>query len=707
MSDLLDAALAWHEAGCCVVPARPDGSKAPWSKWKQYQQTRSTPEALESWFSGPHFDGLGLVCGAVSGNLEMFEIEGRAAAAGMGDRLGALMKDNGLEALWRRVTDGYLEQTPSGGFHWLLRVDGDCRPPTKLASNAAGECLIETKGEGGFTIVAPSGGRTHPTGQPWTVRMGIIGSIPTVTVDERDSLYAIATMLDETPAPVEQPREAQRERAAGEVRPGDDYNQRAQWRDILTPHGWAWAYDLTCGRAWRRPDKKIGVSATTGRNDADNLYVFSSSTPFAQGKPYSKFGAYALLEHGGDFSAAARDLAAQGYGSKPMNLYAVPDFEAVPTVEGSMALAPIPQVNPAETLTPEQLAERAHANRVITELYQIRAKHDAKIQHTAELAAKNFRAPAYTRTLTEELLIPDEPVSYFVDELLPTGGNALLAAQFKAGKTTMVTNLLRSYADGDPFLGRFTVTPGEGRIAIFNYELSPNQYRTWLREQGIVNTDRVAVLHLRGHRLPLTVPSVEDWVVNWLIEQECSAWIADPFARAATGTDENSNTEVGVWLDTFDVIKARAGISAAVLPTHTGRAVQEQGQERARGATRLDDWADVRWLLTKDDDENRFFRATGRDVELSEELLTFEPLTRSLTLGGGDRRWVANRALSQRVLDFVNANPGAGVKALQTGVKGNKEQIDAARLDLIRRHKVRVEDGPRSAQFHYANEVEA
>lgn len=360
-----------------------------------------------------------------------------------------------------------------------------------------------------------------------------------------------------------------------------------------------------------------------------------------------------------------------------------------------------------ERLTPEQIAERNHQSRVYAELVTLRARHDAKTQHTAELAASTFRAPAYTRSLTDELLIPDQPVSYAVEDLLPSGGNALLAASYKAGKTTLVTNLLRAYADNQPFLGRFQINPGPGRIAIFNYELSGDQYRRWLRAAGIVNTDRVAVLHLRGHRLPITSPSVEDWIVNWLIEQQVSFWIADPFARAATGTDENSNTEVGVWLDTFDVIKERAGITEAVLPTHTGRTEQEQGQERARGATRLDDWADVRWLLMKDDEERRFFRATGRDVDMAEEQLGYDPLTRALTLAGGDRRWVKNRELEQRVLDYINANPGCGVRAIEAGVRGKGEQIRAARGGLLARHKVRVEDGPNNAQRHYANEVEA
>lgn len=361
----------------------------------------------------------------------------------------------------------------------------------------------------------------------------------------------------------------------------------------------------------------------------------------------------------------------------------------------------------SDDLDDDAIAVLNHERRVHAELVVLRARHDAKQLHTAEIAARTFRVPAFTHTLTDELAIPDEPVRYAVEDLLPAGGNALLAAQYKSGKTTLVMNLLRAYADDEPFLGRFRVTPGTGRIAFFNYELSDTLCRRWLRDMGINNTDRVSVLNLRGYRLPLTAASVEDWIVGWLREHDITFWIADPFARAATGTDENSNTEVGVWLDTFDVIKDRAGVSEAVLPTHTGRTEHEAGQERARGATRLDDWADVRWLMTKDDEDRRYFRATGRDVELAEEMLTYDAGTRALQYGGGDRKWVKNRALAQSVLDFINANPGVGVKAIQAGVVGNKVQIDAMRQDLIRRHRVRVDSGERGMQMHYANEETA
>jgi hypothetical protein len=98
--------------------------------------------------------------------------------------------------------------------------------------------------------------------------------------------------------------------------PGHDFEKRATWEDILEPHGWA--KDLVVGgeTRWTRPGKDGGTSATTGHNAG--LHVFTSSAlPFEPNGNYSKFAAYTLLNYGGDFGAATKSLAAQGYGSRP------------------------------------------------------------------------------------------------------------------------------------------------------------------------------------------------------------------------------------------------------------------------------------------------------------------------------------------------------------------------------------------------------
>jgi P4 family phage/plasmid primase-like protien len=340
------AVLAWVDAGCSIVPIRADGSKSPATGWKAAQTVRASPEVARGYAKS--YDGIGVVCGAVSGNLEMFELEGRAISEGYGQRLREACRDHGIEHVLDTLMAGCLTQSPSGGYHMWYRVDGTARGNTKLArrpgTDQPVEVLIETRGEGGQAVVPPSGGRTHPTGKPWTQHAGSPAGIPTITGEQRDMLHAVANLLDEMPVEADPaPPVAVRDAGSGK-RPGDDYNDRASWDEILTPYGWMKAGRLGPGYAWRRPEKTDpGISATTGqREDADRLYVFTTSTVFESERPYTKFGAYALLEHGGDYGAAAKALRRAGYGEPDKPRDQAADLRGLvadaPAVEGNLAV---------------------------------------------------------------------------------------------------------------------------------------------------------------------------------------------------------------------------------------------------------------------------------------------------------------------------------------------------------------------------------
>lgn len=98
--------------------------------------------------------------------------------------------------------------------------------------------------------------------------------------------------------------------------PGDDFNARESWAKILEPHGWTALRDGDDVIYWRRPGKTDeSHAATTNHLNSDRLHVFSSNAdPFEPDCSYSKFSAYALLNHSGDFYAAAADLRRRGYG---------------------------------------------------------------------------------------------------------------------------------------------------------------------------------------------------------------------------------------------------------------------------------------------------------------------------------------------------------------------------------------------------------
>lgn len=378
--------------------------------------------------------------------------------------------------------------------------------------------------------------------------------------------------------------------------------------------------------------------------------------------------------------------------------------------------APLPPVSvlpdlPAaapETVDLAELQAQVYEQRVSAEMNSQRLRREARKRLDAEDAVSQFRAPAWWPSLTVELQQPEVETQYAIERMLPAGGNVLLTAAFKAGKTTLVNNLAKSYADDVPFLGRYKVDVEPGRrIALFNYEVDTQQYRRWLRHAGIVHGDSVVLLHLRGSRLPLTVPFIEDWVVDWLRARNVGMWVVDPFARAYTGCgDENDNSAVGTFLDTLDVIKARAGVRDLILTAHTGRAEHEQGRERARGATRLDDWADVRWMLNRADDDQRVLSATGRDVEVDEGALTFDPTTRLMTFTEGlGRRLLQTQADAELVRQAVADDPGILRTALRDGLGIKTARADAAIRYAVDHHFITVSKGAGRSEQHWPNTV--
>ena len=326
-------ALTCLEQGISIIPITPAserGSKRPAVPWKTYQQKLATRGDAARWFHD-RAHGLAAVCGEISGGLIMIELEGRAA--NMLPQLRETSRERGPETadLFHKLTTGWAEVSPSGGFHFYARTPENTHGNRKLARTPDGTVLAETRENGGYTVIAPTGGEYHETGRPWTRLAGGPPTLPTFTLTQLDTLLDIFRTLDEAPAaPTLTSSRARRPdpaptpaatRDAGALTPGDEYEQKTSWEDILTPHGWTISSRDATTTYWTRPGKNMGVSATTGRaQDRDRLYVFSSSTIFAPETPYTKFGAYALLNHGGDLSAAARTLAREGYGA-PLPAY--------------------------------------------------------------------------------------------------------------------------------------------------------------------------------------------------------------------------------------------------------------------------------------------------------------------------------------------------------------------------------------------------
>jgi hypothetical protein len=368
--DLIAWVQVWHDAGCAVHPAKVDGSKyaiavqhgSPdieadtfpdkyqsgrlagmphpqaglpnpaagqhkhgWGRIATGEIPRLTPQQITAYIRGGRADGIGVFCGLASGGLLMLEAEGRARSLLSAVR-DAAVQQGSLELLER--LSGCVDESPSGGLHFYLRVIGAPTPGnTVLAARPAADgkqdVLFETRGQGGWSVVAPSAGRTHKSGKPYRFLRGGPSTIPEFSADELERLYAVFRAVDERPVPepiTPQSSAVQRqERPAGDILPGDDFNLRASWEEILT--GWHRGQVVGDRIHWTRPGKDHGTSATTTDgvlccfSTSVGLPVFEKNGAGSR-NALSKFATYAHLNHAGDFKAAARELWNQGYGSR-------------------------------------------------------------------------------------------------------------------------------------------------------------------------------------------------------------------------------------------------------------------------------------------------------------------------------------------------------------------------------------------------------
>jgi hypothetical protein len=161
----LDHAERYRALGLSVIPVRPDGSKAPaLDSWREYQRRLPTGEELLRWFGGDSPCGIAVVCGRVSGGLEVLDFETDAAY-----REWAVLVEAEVPGLLDTLPRA---RTPRGGRHVYLRTPnpGGNR---KLARAEDGTTVIEVRGQGGYVLAPGSPSGCHPDGgvYEWEVEL--------------------------------------------------------------------------------------------------------------------------------------------------------------------------------------------------------------------------------------------------------------------------------------------------------------------------------------------------------------------------------------------------------------------------------------------------------------------------------------------------------------------------------------------------------
>jgi hypothetical protein len=311
MNDLLKAALEYKQAGLSVIAVR--GNKQSLHSWKKFQNEIISDELLVEAFSNSEAKGIAIICGSVSDNLEVMDMDSKY------DLTGTLFKryceslNSNSPKLFRKLP---IATTRNNGYHFFYR----CPEIGKYKALASRHCtyaekrnnpaekvkvLIELKAEGGYVIVHPTIG--------YRFIQNNLKDTPLITPVERQSLFAIARSFNEYHEPepiiVRTPF-----RSYDPDSPFDDYNTRGDIINLLQRHGWKIVRNTPVKTYFRRPG--ITDHDTSGDyNHRLGLFgVFSPNTDFKVGKGYMPYQVYAILECNRDFRLAAKRLLAEGYG---------------------------------------------------------------------------------------------------------------------------------------------------------------------------------------------------------------------------------------------------------------------------------------------------------------------------------------------------------------------------------------------------------
>ena len=258
MSNLIASAKEYLSYQLSVIPTKED--KRPALSWTPYQNERMRESEVERNFAGKNVQGLGIVCGAVSGNLEVIDVDTKYDLTGtLWEEFKELIEGT-LPDVWETLV---VAETKSGGYHIYYRCDevsGNLklanRPTTAeekaktcqkeidkgatakeantRAANDNTRVLLETRGEGGCVIAYPTTGYQYIQGD--------LSSIPTITQEQRRILHAIAKSFDQTPTQEETPKGADTSTSSAKdssnKSPFDDYNERGDLVGFLEGKGW-------------------------------------------------------------------------------------------------------------------------------------------------------------------------------------------------------------------------------------------------------------------------------------------------------------------------------------------------------------------------------------------------------------------------------------------------------------------------------------
>jgi hypothetical protein len=307
--ELLKAANKYIQVGLSVVAT--DANKRALFSWKKYQQQIISSAEISEQLSHAKAAGLAVICGTVSGGLEVVDVDLKNDISGtLWQRLFDALADAGLIKLLK------IAKTKSGGYHLYYRcevIEGNKKlslraaTPAELKDNPQLKqvVIIETRGEAGYVIAPPT------PGYEWTE-----GTLHVLSIDQRDCLLEICRSFNEAIEMLDVPISGKPDAKSYGISPFEQYNKTGDVVELLVQHGWSIVKRQSNKVVFKRPGTTDSKSSGDYNYDLGWFSVFTTNSIFEPNKAYQPYAVFAMLECKGNFKDAAKKLLDMGYGER-------------------------------------------------------------------------------------------------------------------------------------------------------------------------------------------------------------------------------------------------------------------------------------------------------------------------------------------------------------------------------------------------------
>ena len=538
-STIADHAATYAAYGLAVFRLAP-GTKRPSAKGWQTEATTDPAAARELFPDGCRF-GIGIACGAPSGNLVVIDVDDDERADGH-----ATLVD--LESALGPVGESVRTLTPGGGLHIFTEAPGDVCVSNASPWGAAG---IDVRGTGGYVVAPPS---RHPDGGDYCFEVGFgIDEIEIVELSPKwlKQLEQAGPKDPKTTGEVTAERAALREAAKAWDR-AVGHGSNLETVELMIRYGW----QLTVPRMTveavtddspvllTRPGKepREGASATVGYGGrAGMVHCFTSSVPGFQAEAnYTPPLLRTMLSHDGDLAAADRE-AAERYGGERTHRDATDDNEWFATILGD-------QADDDDSPSP------APENPLL-----------AKVLNTPGLKA--LPAPRFV-----------------IDGIVPEDSLIVLYGAPGVGKSFIAQSLMMSLRSGVPFLG-FEVNHRRKGLYVVGESAAGfgPRIQAWETHHG----ESVDDLAWFPEALDLRSVSTIDHVADMMRQLDCGFVVFDTLSRCTPGLDENASDGMSQVVGNIDRLRTAVGGAIVGLVHHTGKDSGKgmRGHSALHGAT--------------------------------------------------------------------------------------------------------------------------